>query len=191
MISRTEGYLISRREIGGPLRFLHGDNMIHLKILYVIEAHEFPLCHTQIRMVLNTNFINILCNSFFFFPLGETSWFWQHYKFGSLKGHFMKRISKYICIFFVQLRGDLLISIWWRLGSTAPREGGNAHWGPINLPGVKAIGERVCWNKRAVRRGSFWANLSNFNTKVSICSLAYSLHTLSFNFLRYRFFLSK
>lgn len=38
MISRPEGYLISRREIGGPLRFLHGDNMIHLKILYVIEA---------------------------------------------------------------------------------------------------------------------------------------------------------
>lgn len=65
MISRPEGYLISRREIGGPLRFLHGDNMIHLKILYVIEAYEFPLCHTQIRMVLNTNFINILCNSFF------------------------------------------------------------------------------------------------------------------------------
>lgn len=38
VISRPEGYLISRREIGGPLRFLHGDNMIHLKILYVIEA---------------------------------------------------------------------------------------------------------------------------------------------------------
>lgn len=38
MISRPEGYLISRREIEGPLRFLHGDNMIHLKILYVIEA---------------------------------------------------------------------------------------------------------------------------------------------------------
>lgn len=67
MISRPEGYLISRREIGGPLRFLHGDNMIHLKILYVIEALLSHPDQDGIKYQLYQYLMQ-----FFFFPLKGT-----------------------------------------------------------------------------------------------------------------------
>lgn len=85
MISRPEGYLISRREIEGPLRFLHGDNMIHLKILYVIEALLSHPDQDGIKYQLYQYLMQ-----FFFFPLkGNTFWLRQNYELGSLKGHFM------------------------------------------------------------------------------------------------------
>lgn len=68
MISRPEGYLISRREIGGPLRFLHGDNMIHLKILYVIEA---LLSHPN-QDGIKYQLYQYLMQFFFFFPFKGT-----------------------------------------------------------------------------------------------------------------------
>lgn len=143
VISRPEGYLISRREIGGPLRFLHGDNMIHLKILYVIEAYEFPLCHTQIRMVLNTNFINILCNSFFPFK-GTLFIFEKITNLVALKGISCKEylnisasfLSSWGVIYWFQFDDDWALQR--RVRGETPIED------PINLPGGKAIGERVC-----------------------------------------------
>lgn len=85
MISRPEGYLISRREIGGPLRFLHGDNMIHLKILYVIEALLSHPDQDGIKYQLYQYLMQ-----FFFFPFkGTLFYFRENYERGSLKGHFM------------------------------------------------------------------------------------------------------
>lgn len=82
MISRPEGYLISRREIGGPLRFLHGDNMIHLKILYVIEALLSHPDQDGIKYQLYQYLMQ-----FFFSPLREHFFYFrENYELGSLKG---------------------------------------------------------------------------------------------------------
>lgn len=107
MISRPEGYLISRREIGGPLRFLHGDNMIHLKILYVIEALLSHPDQDGIKYQLYQYLMQ-----FFFSPLREHFFIFEKItNVVALKGISCKEYLKKICIFFVQLRGDLLISI--------------------------------------------------------------------------------
>lgn len=125
-----------------------------------------PFCHTQIRMVLNTNFINILCNSFFPFK-GTLFIFEKITNLVALKGISCKEylnisasfLSSLGVIYWFQFDDDWALQR--RVRGETPIED------PINLSGGKAIGERVCQNKRAVRRGSIWANLSKFIAKVS------------------------